>query len=350
MAEIQGLGVTHYPGLMMLDADMSGILRRTLQSEKIPHTLRDPKNWPAPMQAEWGDDQGARAAARHRERLVQAFRQIRRELDAFNPDFVLIWGDDQYENFRDDIVPPFCVFILDEVECTPLAHSWGPPRNIWGEPADKVFTYKGHPTGARYLARRLIEEGFDIPYAYTLRYPRGLAHAFVNTLLFLDYDRQGFPYPVLPFHVNCYGSRLVRSQGGAAVPGQEGDEPDPPAPSPRRCFEVGRATARILRASSWRVSLIGSSSWSHAFLTEKNRWLYPDVEADRQLFEQLKSGGYPEWGDLKLTEMEAAGQHEVLNWICLAGAMAELGRAARIIDYVESWVFNSNKCFAVFAP
>jgi hypothetical protein len=46
--------------------------------------------------------------------------------------------------------------------------------------------------------------------------------------------------------------------------------------------------------------------------------------------------------------MEAAGQHELLNWLCLAGAMAELGRSAEIVDYVESWVFNSNKCFAVF--
>jgi hypothetical protein len=30
------------------------------------------------------------------------------------------------------------------------------------------------------------------------------------------------------------------------------------------------------------------------------------------------------------------------------GAMAELGRSAEIVDYVESWVFNSNKCIAVF--
>lgn len=34
--------------------------------------------------------------------------------------------------------------------------------------------------------------------------------------------------------------------------------------------------------------------------------------------------------------------------LCLAGAMAELGRSAEIVDYVESWVFNSNKCIAVF--
>ncbi|MBI4611663.1 MAG: extradiol ring-cleavage dioxygenase [Candidatus Rokubacteria bacterium] len=350
MAEIQGIGVTHYPGLAMPDADMSVFLRRTLTSEKVPAALKDPRNWPPPMRAEWGDDQGAQAAAKHRERLGEAFRHVRRELDAFNPDFVLIWGDDQYENFREEIVPPFCVFILDEVACTPLAHTWGAAANIWGEPPDKVFTYRGHPAGARHLTRRLIEAGFDIPYAYTVRDPRGLAHAFVNTLLFLDYDRRGFSYPVVPFHVNCYGSSLVRSRGGTIVPGGEREEPDPPAPSAKRCFEVGRATAQILRASPWRVTVIGSSSWSHAFLTEKNSWLYPDIDADRQLLEQLKAGRYAAWAGRSLAEMEAAGQHEVLNWVCLAGAMAELGRAARIVDYVETWVFNSNKCFAIFPP
>ena len=42
------------------------------------------------------------------------FRAIRKALDDFNPDLVLIWGDDQYENFREDIIPAFCVFGLDE--------------------------------------------------------------------------------------------------------------------------------------------------------------------------------------------------------------------------------------------
>jgi hypothetical protein len=46
--------------------------------------------------------------------------------------------------------------------------------------------------------------------------------------------------------------------------------------------------------------------------------------------------------------MEDSGQHEVLNWICLAGAMSELGQKAEIVDYVETYVFNSAKCFAYF--
>ncbi len=38
----------------------------------------------------------------------------------------------------------------------------------------------------------------------------------------------------------------------------------------------------------------------------------------------------------------------MLNWVCLAGAMAELGYKAEIVDYVETYVFNSSKCFALF--
>ncbi len=345
MAEILGIGLTHYPGLLRPDADMSIFLRRTLTSTRVPPALKDPAGWPARMREEWASDQGAAAAGEHRERLVTAFRKLRRALDAFRPDFVLVWGDDQYECFTEDCVPPFCVFIVDEVACTPFTSL---PENVWKAPTDTTFTVAGHQEGGKYLARRLIESDCDVSYAYRVRHPHGLAHAFMNTLLYLDYDREGLPYPVVPFHVNCYGSSVVRSRGGSVVPGQETKEPDPPAPTPRRCFDVGRATARVLAESPWRVALIASSSWSHAFLTEKNGWIYPDVESDRARFDELRTGRYDAWRALTTEQVEAAGQHEFLNWICLGGAMAELGRTPEIVDYVETYVFNSDKCFALF--
>jgi len=33
-----------------------------------------------------------------------------------------------------------------------------------------------------------------------------------------------------------------------------------------------------------------------------------------------------------------------------AGAMTELRQQPKIVDYVESYVFNSSKCFALFPP
>ncbi len=115
MGRILGLGMTHYPGLHMLDEDMWVFLRLTLSGKKVPERVRDPGNWPREMRAEWGNDDGARAGRIHRERCLAATRVLRARLDAFEPDVVLIFSDDQYENFVEDIVPPFCVFAVDEM-------------------------------------------------------------------------------------------------------------------------------------------------------------------------------------------------------------------------------------------
>lgn len=354
MGEILGIGVTHYPPFIAPDEDRSFPLRQTLtRDDRVPPEMRRPANWPDPMRIEYGDDEGLSAARQHRERLMDSFRKIRTELDAFAPDLTLIWGDDQYENFREDIIPAFCILAYDQIECRPfMNHDGSGRRNVWGEPPDKVYTYQGHAQAARFLVRKLIADGIDMAYAYKPLHEPGLAHAFINTLLYLDYDQQGFAYPVVPFAVNCYGSRVIRNRGGllpTKINGQE-LQPDPPGPSPKRCMEVGAATVRILRDSPWRVALIASSSWSHAFLTPKHHWLWPDIESDRKRFEELRAGDYDAWRRVSTAEIEEAGQQELLNWMCLAGAMEEMQRKAEIVDYVETYVLNSNKCMALFRP
>jgi hypothetical protein len=345
MAEILGIGATHYPPGLVPDELKPWPLARMLNSDRrIPERMRDPANWPEPMRLEWGDDEGITSHKAHRARVFTAFRKIRQEIDAFQPDFILMWGDDQYENFKEDIIPPFCVLAYEQLNFKPYQRLRGRP-NIWGEPADKTFINAGHHKAGRFLARGLLDAGIDMSYAYKPLHEDGLGHAFANTLLYLDLDRQGFNYPVVPVAVNCYGSSVIRNQGGSA---QYSDEPDPPSPSPRRCFEMGQATARVLKASPWRVVIMASSSWSHAFLTEKNHWIYPDLESDRAMLAQLRAGDYAAWRDTPLAQMEAAGQQEVLNWTCLAGAMAELNYKADILDWVETWVFNAPKCMAVF--
>jgi Catalytic LigB subunit of aromatic ring-opening dioxygenase len=351
MAEILGLGVTHYPPLIVPDQKMARILESTLKSERVPAALKDPAGWPEPMRKEWRANQDWGAAAEHRRRHVAGFRAVRQALDAFRPDFVLVWGDDQYENFREEGVPPFCVFALDTVECRPhQPRGFFDGSNVWNEPLDMVLTVKGHRQGAVYLASALLDAGFDVTYAYKMRYERGLPHAFVNTVLFLDYDRAGFDYPMVPFHVNCYGASVISKRGAVAHLQGGAASPDPPGPTPARCFALGGAVAWALAASPWRVALIASSSWSHAFLTEKNHWLYPDVVSDRARFDELRDGEMARWAKLTTAQIEDAGQQEFLNWVCLAGAMQALGRRPWIVDYIETYIFNSNKCFAIFPP
>ena len=349
MGEILGLGLTHSPSFITPDEAKDSSLHRTLRTNKnIPEDMKNPTNWPEPMRIEFGEDEGLEAARRLRERMVTGFRALRAELDAFNPDFVVVWGDDQYENFREDIIPPFCVLAYDDIQAQPFTNRDGSAKtNVWNEPADKVFKFPGHPKAARALVGGLIDQGIDMAYAYKPLHEQGLGHAILNTLLYLDYDRKGFDYPVVPFLVNCYGSRVIQNRGGAV---EYEAEPDPPGPSPKRCMEVGAATVRAMKDSPWRVALIGSSSWSHAFLTPKNYWLYPDVESDRARFEELKAGDYDAWRRISTAQIEDAGQQELLNWMCLAGAMAELERKPEIVDYYETYIFNSTKVLAAFKP
>jgi hypothetical protein len=113
-------------------------------------------------------------------------------------------------------------------------------------------------------------------------------------------------------------------------------------------MEVGAQVARTLAASPWRVVLMASSSWSHAFLSPKHGYVWPDQESDRLLLEALRRGDYDFWRNRTTAEIENAGHHEMLNWMVLVGAMEALGRKVVIHDYVETYIFASDKCFASF--
>jgi hypothetical protein len=299
------------------------------------------------MRVEWGEDEGASHARIHRDAIVAQLRAARRALDEFAPDIVVIWGDDQYENFHDDIVPAFCVMAYDHMQFQPWLKQGS--ENYWGEPKEQTFVARGHRIAAKHLATELLGQAFDVAYAYRpLHAPLG--HAFRNSVLYLDWDRTGLNYPIVPVSINCYGRRLVVQKGYLAdlLDPPTSDRLDPPSPSPSRCFDFGAACARAFADTPWRVALVASSSWSHAFLTEKHHYLYPDHDADRELYQALIEGDYGTWRNRSLAQIEASGQQELLNWFCLIGAMAELDQRTVDATYFESSIMNSNKVIATF--
>src|SRR6267143_4164587 len=190
MGEILGLGITHYPPLAGRDENMSGILRGTLRDPAIPAHLKEPANWPKRMQEEWGADQGKAKAAEHRHALLSGLQKVRAALDEFKPEFVVIWGDDQYENFTEDIIPPFCILAYDTIEAMPWRlKAPGMPggANVWTEREDSIMTIRGHREGGKRLAGGLITEGFDVCYSYRPLHLQGVGHAFLNSVAYLEY-------------------------------------------------------------------------------------------------------------------------------------------------------------------
>lgn len=357
MTDVIGIGMTHYPLLLTTDDHMADLMRFVLTDPDIPADRKDPANWTELARTEWADDGGLAAAARHRAHLRANLAKARAALDEFDPDVVIVWGDDQYEHFREETIPSFCVLAYDDTEVEPFSQLelMRNPPNAWGLPDGQTFTLKGDQAFAKQLASAVLSDGIDVAYSYELRHGiHHFPHAFSNTQVFLDYENVGreFPYPIVSLAVNCYGSHVIARRGGMAtfadIAKETDEQLDPPGPSPRRCFEFGRAVGRFVRDSGRRVALVASASWSHAFLNDKEWHIRPDGDADRELYDALVARDIDAWLSKDVSDIVGAGQHEVLNWYCLLGAMTELGLTLTWSDYVETEVLNSNKVFALF--
>jgi hypothetical protein len=347
MGEIIGLGITHQPTLAAKQFRPVA-LWRALEDPLLPPNMKEQSSWPAGLQSAWGTDRGLAACEAHRQAILGEFATVRKALDEFKPDVVLIWGDDQFENFKADIIPAFCVMAVDEFSFE--FPQFRDQPNAWDTPPGKRIEVKGHRAAGKHLTSALLRDGFDVAYAYKTLH-EDLAIAFSRSILYLDWQqKQGFPYALLPVSVNCYGSRVTVDHGLPQPLSEKlaAEDLDPPAPSPARCFALGAATARAFRDSPWRVALVASSSWSHAFLTEKTYKMMPDHAADHAMFAALQAGDFSSWCAKSTDDVEASGQHEMLNWYCLAGAMNELQRRPKHAVMLESYVANSNKVMAIY--
>ena len=238
---------------------------------------------------------------------------------SFKPDFVLLWGDDQYENFREDIIPPYCIAAHDKFTFSPR------PDNVWGE-TNKTYELPGNRNAAKMLATRLIEQGFDTAYAYKpLHHPLG--HAFTNAIFYLDYNRKGFHYPIVPFAVNCYGRKVVSQRGGVPAFDQ--------AEHRRRFRPTGAhalASVRPRRRDRANPGRIALPRCAVGFVRMVAR--IPDGQEPLSLSRHgrpidrcMNACATPTmtaWRQYPALAVEDSGQQEILNWMCLVGAMSAL--------------------------
>ena len=292
MGEVLGLGLTHFPPLGWPDETMDRALQFALADPSVPDAVKAGEGWPDGMREEFDRDRVA-AAADHRAALVAGCDHVRAALDEFAPDVVVIWGDDQYELFREDVVPAFCVVAADSLTVSPWRGSGGAAiPHVWGEAADTQFELRGHAEFGRHLAASLLHDDFDVAYASATREDRPFPHAVSNTVLFLDYHRVGFPYAVVPMTVNCYG-RLADSRRGGwpasrparasrpwtrRVPHHDGARTwvaPPPGPRPRRISGSRSSRRRAGRTASSTTVVGGCTRTTPPTARSTTRWSIP---------------------------------------------------------------------------
>ena len=246
--------------------------------------------------------------ARH-EASQTALAILSRTLAEAEPDVVVVVGDDQGEWFSSDNQPALCIYWGESVDNLPppLEQVPAPRRHsYWGFYGDG--TNQTFPVDAQlglYLIESLTHE-YDFDVAHIRVQPRhspfGHAWNFVHQRLMGDRI-----VPIVPVMLNTYYP--------------------PNQPTPRRCFQLGRAIRQVVEA--WgpdkKVAVVGSGGLSHFVV---------DEELDRAVLDALEVGDANAIAQLPLEKLDS-GNSEIRNWIAAAGAAEHL--KMRLVDYLPSY-------------
>jgi hypothetical protein len=225
---------------------------------------------------------------------MAAIGQLRTILADQGADTVVIVGDDQRENFVEDGMPAFAIYMGEEVEASTSLRYVGQSFD------ENRRCYRVDAPLARHLVEQLMDTGFDPAYCTKTRFQGGLGHAFARPLNFLLPDDGPAVVPVM---VNTY---------------------HPPAPSPKRCIQFGQALAEAIGRfpEDRRVVLVASGGLSHTKIVE---------QLDAGFLTALRAGDLNYIAAMSPQEL-VEGTSEIRNWIVVAAAAA--GRPFELIHYV----------------
>ena len=188
-----------------------------------------------------------RKTGRKHRRSRDALSLLRAKLEEASPDILLIFGDDQAEQFSFENHPALSIFAGDEFSGFKISGKFGLPvpgvqRADRPRTPEHWATVPGSPDFARRLIVEMVRRDFDP--AFNLGLPRpedGIGHAFMRPLFDLC---PAFDIPTVPVFVNCYYG---------------------PQPTGRRCVQFGAAIRAAIEAmpDDFKVALIGSGGLWH---------------------------------------------------------------------------------------
>jgi 3-O-methylgallate 3,4-dioxygenase len=270
--------------------------------------------------------------ARKEARIKAAFGVLREHLEAAKPDVLLIFGDDQLEQFDFKNFPALSLYIGDAFEGYKISRMIGlpvmPGRKERPKTPETWVKVQSNPEFSHALIRELMTEG--------------MGHAFMRPLYYLDPE---YRLPMVPFSVNCYFG---------------------PQPTGKRCYQLGRAVrAAIERIPlDLNVAVIGSGGLWH-LPNYPNSWI--DESFDQQILAGIKSGDArktAEYFDTVQLPYDPAskdsvklasggtgillgvggGTGETRNWI-VAAAVAD-GQPGTVVDYIPVYASPIGVSFA----
>ena len=222
-----------------------------------------------------------------------AFAVLRKDLEQAKPDVLIVVANDQFVNFFWNNIPTFFVTIGDEVAGQFTRHS---------------FRYRNHKELGKAIIRAGMEKGIDFSYGERIE----LQHTQNVPLYFLLREPT---IPILPVYVNTWVD---------------------PAPSPRRCYQVGQLIREVAGDSKDRVAILATGGLSH--FPGSPRIGEIDETFDHKLLEVMREGNGRSLVDYSVQDLLQAGDTEFLNWMVVIGAVgdAKASYTAYMPDFVAT--------------
>ena len=230
-----------------------------------------------------------------------AFAALRVDLDTAKPDVLIVVANDQFVNFFWNNIPTFFVTTADEVK---------------GQFTRHKFHYRNDKELGKAIVRAGMENGIDFSYGEHVE----LQHTQNVPLYFLMPEAK---IPILPIYVNTWVD---------------------PAPSPRRCYQLGELLRRVADNSTERVAILATGGLSH--FPGSPRIGEIDETFDHKLLEVMRQGKGKSLVDYSVQDLLEAGDTEFLNWMVVIGAVGDVKATytAYMPDYVATgWGFVSWK-------
>jgi len=210
-------------------------------------------------------------------------------MKANTPDVVLLVYNDHASAFSLDMIPTFAIGCA--AEFNPADEGWGPRP---------VPVVKGHPELASHIAQSVIQDDFDL----TIVNRMDVDHGLTVPLSLMCGQPQAWPFAVIPFAVN-----VVQY----------------PAPSGRRCFNLGRAIRKAIALydEPLNVQIWGTGGMSHQLQGPRAGLI--NREWDNRFLDRLIAAPDDLASMPHIEYVREAGSEgiELVMWLIARGAMSD---------------------------
>jgi protocatechuate 4,5-dioxygenase beta chain len=219
--------------------------------------------------------------------LFQGYEGARKWMADANPDVIILAYNDHASAFDLDLIPTYAIGVASEF---PIADEGYGPRD--------VPIVEGYPELAWHLAESLILDEFDMTICNYMPVDHGL-----TVPLSIMYDKpEKWPARVIPLAVNVIQY---------------------PPPTPRRCFNLGKAIRRAIK--NWdediTVAVFGTGGMSHQLQGERAGWVNTPFDTDylNRLGEDPES--LLEISHIDLLRDAGSEGIELVMWLIMRGAL-----------------------------